>query len=154
MPPVGGVDYDIFYTWAKHFVDKTEYLRRDENKLILVMDGYSCHIAFKRLFLFKENNIIVLGLPAHTSHVLKPLQIAVFWPLKGEFWRLLAYRTVATKKITAMIYLRYVSCLPKHITRQWTPRMQWEAFANLVFGLAKKIAAIRSRLAPTISRHR
>lgn len=62
------------------------------------MDGYTCHVSFWTLYLLKENDFVGLGLPANTSHVLQPLRISVFGPLKEEFCRLLNMRTIKTRK--------------------------------------------------------
>lgn len=70
-----------------------------ERKQLLIMDGYSCHVSFKKISLLKENDIIVVGLPAHTSHALQPLDVPVFWQMKQEFKRLLSRRTVYSKPI-------------------------------------------------------
>lgn len=63
----------------------------------------SCHIAYRTLYLLKENNIIVSGLLAVALHVLQPLDVGVLGTLEGEFRKLLAYRNVVTKKISTMI---------------------------------------------------
>lgn len=61
------------------------------------MDGYYCHIAFKTISLFQENDIVVAGLPAHTSHVLQSIDVGVFSPLEEDFRRLLGRRTHFSK---------------------------------------------------------
>lgn len=82
---VAGVDTDIFFTWSQSFVEETSFLCRGGRNLLLIMDGYSCHVSFKTLSLMKDNGIVVAGLPAHTSHALKPLDVSVFRPIKQEF---------------------------------------------------------------------
>lgn len=77
-----GVDTNISETWAAHFIKEREQLRSGGAKLLLVMDGYAFHISYKTLSLFSSNDISVAGLPAHTSHVLQPLDVGVFSPLK------------------------------------------------------------------------
>ena len=96
MRPIAGVDSTIFHTWAEHFVQETAFLRRNGNALLLVLDGYASHLTYKTLSLLKQNNIIVAGLPAHTSHALQPLDVGVFASCKEQFKRLLSRRSITT----------------------------------------------------------
>ena len=80
MRETAGVDSNIFLSWAENFVLETAYMRRNNRKLLLVYDGYAGHLQYRVLQLLKTNNIIVAGLPAHSSHVLQPLDVGVFAP--------------------------------------------------------------------------
>jgi len=51
--------------------------------MLLVMDCYSCDVQLPVLMMLKKNNIYVVGLPAHTSHVLQPLDVSVYSPFKS-----------------------------------------------------------------------
>lgn len=62
------------------------------------MDGYACHVDFKTLLLLRDNGIVVAGLPAHASSVLKPLDLSIFGPLKEQFRLRLNIRTMTTAK--------------------------------------------------------
>lgn len=96
MRPISGVDNNIFY-WAQGFLKETSHLIiSDGQKILLIMDGYACHVSFRTLSLRKENDILVAGLLAHTSHVLQSLKISVFGPLKEDFVILLNMRTITT----------------------------------------------------------
>lgn len=66
--------------------------------LLLIMDGYSCHMSFITFSLLRENGIGLAGLPSHTSHELQPLDMSVFQPIKQEFKRLLSRHTVYSKR--------------------------------------------------------
>ncbi len=51
------------------------------------MDGYSSHTGDSRIdlgTLFTDNNIVVLTLPPHTTHVLQPLDVGVFNVFKAN----------------------------------------------------------------------
>lgn len=73
-------------------------MRSETQNILLIMDGYACHLLFRTLSLLKENVILVLGLPVHTPHVLQPLDISVFGPPKEEFRRLLNMPKISTNK--------------------------------------------------------
>lgn len=98
MREVAGVDSEIFFSWALHFVEETRHLRRGGQKLLLVFDGYAGHIRYKTLSLLRSNGIIVAGLPAHTSHVLQPLDVGVFSSCKENFRKLLCTRSITSKR--------------------------------------------------------
>jgi hypothetical protein len=56
---------------------------------LLIMDGHISHITANLIAFCMEQYIDLLILPPHTSHVLQPLDISIFAPLK----RALAYET-------------------------------------------------------------
>ena len=64
--------------WARNFVDETCHLRRNNQKLLVILDGYGGHIQYYTLKLLRDNNIFVIALPAHSSHRLQPLEVTVF----------------------------------------------------------------------------
>ena len=84
---VPGVDSKIIFDWAQKFIAETMYLRANSQYLLLVLDGYGSHVQFKTLQLFRKNRIIVVALPAHTSHVLQPLDVSVFSSYKSFLQR-------------------------------------------------------------------
>lgn len=64
----------------------------------LVIDGCSEHNSYRTLKLLADNDIFVTSLPAHTFHVLQPLDLSIFSPLKNAFRRLLIQQTITTNK--------------------------------------------------------
>lgn len=67
MRQVGGVNSNISYTWALSSVEETQYLRRNGDNILLIMDRYGVHISYKTLKLPRVNEIIVAGPPAYTQ---------------------------------------------------------------------------------------
>ena len=82
-----GVDSDIFFNWAHHFVNENAHLRQNGEYCLLVLDGYSAHVQYRTLQYLLENRIIVVAMPAHSSHRLQPLDVGVFGPFKSELQR-------------------------------------------------------------------
>ena len=80
-----GVDSNIF-NWALSFLKETEELRIGYQKRLLLFDGYSFHVQYKLLQYLKDNGVVV-ALPAHTSHILYPLDVTVFGPFKSFLQR-------------------------------------------------------------------
>ena len=46
------------------------------------MDNHESHISIPLIELAIANNVCLLGLPPHTTHILQPLDVGVFGPLK------------------------------------------------------------------------
>jgi hypothetical protein len=47
----------------------------------LILDGYASHITTAAISFAIANKIILLCLPQHTTHILQPLDVAIFAPL-------------------------------------------------------------------------
>jgi hypothetical protein len=62
---------------------------------LLIMDGHSSHITTNVIAFCMRNAIDLLILPPHCSHILQPLDVGVFAPLK----RALASETDATLRL-------------------------------------------------------
>ena len=78
-----GVDSRIIYDWAQKFLEDTAELRKKSQYILLLTDGYGAHVQFNTLQLMKENRVIVIAMPAHTSHRLQPLDVSVFSAYKS-----------------------------------------------------------------------
>ena len=77
----GSTDDWISYQWIKHF---DEYTRKVQvgKKRHLIMDGCINHMTREFLEYAEQHDIILCPLPPHTSHILQPLDVVVFQPLK------------------------------------------------------------------------
>lgn len=53
-----------------------------ERPALIIYDGHSTHISLKIVAAAIENNITILKLPPHSSHLLQPLDLSVFRPFK------------------------------------------------------------------------
>lgn len=56
-----------------------------DRPVLLIYDGHSTHVTINLIELASRNNVTILKLPPHTSHVLQPLDISVFKPLKTSW---------------------------------------------------------------------
>ncbi|KAF1930183.1 DDE-domain-containing protein, partial [Didymella exigua CBS 183.55] len=52
---------------------------------LLILDGHESHKSLAFQDLCEENNIITLCMPPHTSHILQPLDVGCFAPLKRAY---------------------------------------------------------------------
>ena len=53
--------------------------------VVLIQDGHASHVSIELIELARANNIHLLCLPAHTSHILQPLDVGVFKSCKVNF---------------------------------------------------------------------
>ena len=53
--------------------------------VILIQDGHVSHILIPPIELAQKNNVHLLCLPAHTTHILQPLDVRVFHSFKSNF---------------------------------------------------------------------
>jgi hypothetical protein len=70
--------------WIKHFNSYTK-ARCIGSWRLLILDGHESHHSPEFLLLCKENRIIALCMPAHASHILQPLDVGCFSPLKRAY---------------------------------------------------------------------
>ena len=58
-------------------------------KRLLILNGYSSYLTADFDTFCKENTIIYLYIPPYSSHLLQPLDIGVFGPLKRAYGKLI-----------------------------------------------------------------
>lgn len=70
----------------KHFNEHTK--RRTVGRVrLLVIDGHESHDSFEFQQYCKDNSIVTLCMPPHSSHLLQPLDVGCFSPLKTAYGR-------------------------------------------------------------------
>jgi hypothetical protein len=74
--------------WIKHF-DRHTASRTKGKYRLLILDGHESHHSTEFELYCKQNNIITLCMPAHSSHKLQPLDVGCFGPLKQAYGRLI-----------------------------------------------------------------
>ena len=82
--PNGWMTADNFFCWlVNHFypsvVEKVPF------PILVFMDGHTSHINIAVSDFCREKNIILYCFPPHASHILQPLDVSVYGPLK-KFW--------------------------------------------------------------------
>ena len=80
----GWTTNEIGVTWLEHFIEHTKD-RRVGAWLLLVIDGHESHNSLRFQELCKENKIYTLCMPPHSSHLLQPLDVGCFSPLKRAY---------------------------------------------------------------------
>lgn len=72
--------------WIRHFEKHTRPKTVGAYRL-LVLDGHESHHSDEFEEYCKDNNIITLCMPPHSSHILQPLDVGCFGPLKKAYGR-------------------------------------------------------------------
>jgi hypothetical protein len=57
---------------------------------ILILDGHGSHATIEFMWKCHQNRVLLIYLPAHSSHVLQPLDLTCFSPLKSSYRRQIA----------------------------------------------------------------
>jgi hypothetical protein len=70
--------------WIRHFEKHTKP-RTIGGYRLLVLDGHESHHSDEFEEYCKEHNIVTLCMPAHSSHILQPLDVGCFSPLKKAY---------------------------------------------------------------------
>ncbi|KAI5193409.1 hypothetical protein E4T38_09963 [Aureobasidium subglaciale] len=83
---------------------------------LLILDGHSSYTTIEFLWFCKQLKIFLLFLPAHSSHVLQPLNLGVFSPLKSR------YHLAALDDASPIKKQRFVTCYHLARLERFTPR--------------------------------
>ncbi|KAH6511176.1 hypothetical protein HBI81_244480 [Parastagonospora nodorum] len=82
VSPTGWTNNDLALAWLEHF---DSHARPVGVHRLLIIDGHESHCAVEFQERCKEKKIITLCMPAHSSHLLQPLDVACFSPLKRAY---------------------------------------------------------------------
>lgn len=85
------------------------------------MDNHESHVSLEVISFAKENGIILLTIPPHTSHKLQPLDRTVFGPLKSFFNTACDNWMISHPGRTLTIY-EIAECLGNAFPLAFTPR--------------------------------
>ena len=80
----GWTTNELGVEWLKHFDAHTK-TRVVGARRLLILDGHESHQSLEFQELCKENNIYTLCMPPHSSHLLQPLDVGCFSPLKRAY---------------------------------------------------------------------
>jgi len=69
------------YEWLTTLFEP-ETRRNDSKRRLLLLDGHGSHLTARFIAFCLDKNIDLVCLPPHTSHLLQPLDVGVFSPLK------------------------------------------------------------------------
>lgn len=85
MSDSGWVNADVFRHYMKEHLTKFLPHRDAGQHVLIVLDGHKSHISLDLVEWAKQQNIVLFILPAHTSHILQPLDVGCFGPFQRMF---------------------------------------------------------------------
>ncbi|KAK8103693.1 transposase [Apiospora kogelbergensis] len=107
--PKGWTNEEIGLLWLqKLFIPHTQPADPDQWRL-LVLDGHGSHTTAEFMMACLEAKIFLVYLPAHTSHILQPLDVGPFSTLKRRFRTELTLRCLTVSQ----------RCLYPEVDRGW-----------------------------------
>jgi len=80
----GWTNNKLGLAWLKHFNRHTKERTVGSHRLLLI-DGHESHQSQDFKDYCEEHKIITLCMPAHSSHILQPLDVGCFSPLKRKY---------------------------------------------------------------------
>jgi hypothetical protein len=83
--PTGWMTEQTFQEWFQHFLKFTQ--PSTTNPILLILDNHETHMSSQFIDKAKENGVVLVTIPPHTSHKLQPLDISVYGPFKRLFNR-------------------------------------------------------------------
>ena len=76
----GWINSELYLEWFKFFLSNIPLTRP-----IIIQDGHTSHISIPLIELAQKNDVHMLCLPSHTTHILQPLDVGVFKSFKSNF---------------------------------------------------------------------
>lgn len=121
MAPTENYDFELAYAASsKGWMEGPiflNYLERvlfpalgEERPVLIIFDGHSTHVSLDVIYLAIRHGITILKLPPHTSHLLQPLDVAVFksfkckWDAKLVAWQRHNVGTKMPKNVFAQTF--------------------------------------------------
>jgi len=106
----GWTTNEIGIAWLKHFVEQIKG-RRVGSYVLLIIDGHESHKSLAFQDLCEENKIITLCMPPHSSHILQPLDVGCFAPLKRAYSK--EIRVLATNHVSHIDKKAFIASFAK-----------------------------------------
>jgi hypothetical protein len=85
LSDTGWTNDELGLYWIKEVFDPNTINRTVGQYRLLILDGHGSHNTPEFDQYCKENNIVLLCMPAHSSHLLQPLDVGIFSPLKRVY---------------------------------------------------------------------
>jgi len=105
----GFMNTELFKQWfSKLFLKHCTQSR----PVVLILDNHSSHIDVDLLETAAKNNVIIMALPPHTSHLYQPLDVGVFSPMK-HYFRDLMSQHMQSHNLRTPTTAEYVTMLVK-----------------------------------------
>ena len=71
---------ELFPKVLEHIKNHTNCTK--DNKILLLLDNHESHVTVQGINYCRDNGIIMVSFPPHTSHKLQPLDVGIYSPFK------------------------------------------------------------------------
>ncbi|KAI8437006.1 hypothetical protein MSG28_010406 [Choristoneura fumiferana] len=78
----GWINSGIFLEVLKHIQKKSSCSK--DNPILLLVDNHESHVTIEAVDYARDNGIVYLSFPPHTTHRLQPLDVGIFGPFKAK----------------------------------------------------------------------
>lgn len=112
VTPEGIAQY--FENLKEKLKDIPRFAQPVDRKHLIIMDNHDSHIQLELLNYARENGILILTIPPHTSHKLQPLDRTVFGPLKTYYSQAAAIGCCSIRDAPSR-FMKSVSCWEQRI---------------------------------------
>ena len=85
MSDSGWSNATIFKKYLEEHFLKYVQGHEDGKHVLVLYDGHSSHVGVPLIEWARDHRIILMVLPPHSSHLLQPLDVGLFGPLKLAF---------------------------------------------------------------------
>ena len=68
--------------WLRYCFDSDTRAKADEGFRLLILNGHGSHVTGSFIMHCMDHRIALMQLPPHISHVLQPLDVGLFGPIK------------------------------------------------------------------------
>ncbi|CAK5283406.1 unnamed protein product [Mycena citricolor] len=108
LSPNGWTDQELGTLWLKKDFDPQSAARLDNpnDYRLLILDGHNSHCTYTFVSYAKDHKIIIICLPAHTTHALQPCDVGIFGPL-ATYWKKQVIEQTATGVVIDKCNLLY-----------------------------------------------
>jgi hypothetical protein len=138
---------EISLDWLQnHFIPCIEGRSKGKYRL-LVLDGHGSHLTAQFDQICTEHNIIPICMPAHSSHLLQPLDVACFAPLKRAYGGLV--ESLTRNGIDHIDKLDFLTAYPEarlQAFKDTTIRSGFKATGLVLFDRTEVLSKINIRL--------
>lgn len=118
VSPTGYSNDEISLHWLKHFHQHAKSVGR---KRLLILDGHGSHHTIEFIEFCQKHDIIPFSMPPHLTHLLQPLDVAVFQPLKHYHAKELDYMVRdGLTNITKLEFLAMIQQIRKQAFKRTT----------------------------------
>ena len=116
----GWMESANFIQWfEKMFLAAVKHLT-ETAPVILFFDGHHSHLSIKLIELARNNNVHLVCFPPHTTHLIQPLDVGVFGPMKSAWKGILKEHQIETCA-TAVTKQEFPSLISKLWDRSFCP---------------------------------